>query len=542
MTDRIDRLPTIDRAAAEPSSVTTRAAVVHERGGVAVIADIALAAPGPDELLVEVKASGVCPTDLFGIDGGAGDRFPAVFGHEGAGVVLAVGDRVDAIRPGDHVVLSFASCGACDACLGAHPAYCARFGELNYGARAAQAHDGERVTTGWMSQSSWAEHVVVPASSAAVIGDDVPWRVAAPLGCGILTGAGTVLGALRPGPGDALLVLGAGTTGLAAVLAARHRGVSRIAVSDPAAGRRALALELGATEAHDPAALDRVTGFTHALDTVGTQATVDTALAALAPQGVAATVALKPGANPVTVSQTRLLWGRTLTGVIEGDAVVSRDVPLLAALWRAGRLPIERLVTQYAFADVDTAIAEARGGRVIKAVLTMDQDAAEPPAAASTPPSLLDALRAGAVPDADLPALWRSLPPVATTTLRGFWRGWGLTHDHRAGRLLERSRWRGKLFRSDDEVAPIVCEAGDGTLVADVALARGGATLRTLAHDGVTTAAMVYDGQPIIDHFVRLAPDAVLGVMTGRDTDDQGRPFFFVLDRSDDDPRAAGIA
>ncbi|MFB7894415.1 alcohol dehydrogenase catalytic domain-containing protein [Microbacterium sp. NPDC056044] len=521
------------------------AALIRERGGSVALADVTVRAPEPHEIVVQIRASGVCPTDLFGIDGGAGDRFPAVFGHEGAGVVEAVGAGVTRLQPGDRVVLGFGSCGACAPCSDGHPAYCDSFAALNYAPRSDAATDGgERVTTAWMAQSSWATHVVVPESSAVAIGADVPWAVAAALGCGILTGAGTVLNVLRPASGDALLVLGAGTTGLAAVMAAAHRGVGRIAVSDPLEARRALALELGATEAVDPDAAGSLTGFTHVLDTVGTQATTDAALAALAPRGVAATVALKPGANPVTVSQSRLLWGRTLTGVIEGDADVARDVPLLAALWRARRLPVERLIATYAFADAQAAITDARAGRVVKPVLEMAAPAPQAmemvdAAAAASVPSLIDRLRHG-VPDDDLGALWRSLPPVATAELRGLWHGWAATRDHRAGRLLARSRWYGKLFRSDDDVAPIVCETDDGSLAADARLARGGATLRTMTHAGVATASMVYDGQPIIDHFVRLGPDAVFGVMTGRDTDDRGRPFYFVLEHVEDRPVAAG--
>ncbi|MFC8680399.1 alcohol dehydrogenase catalytic domain-containing protein [Microbacterium ureisolvens] len=534
------------------------AALVRERGGSVALTDVALRAPGEHELVVRVMASGVCATDLFGIDGGAGDRYPAVFGHEGAGIVEAVGSGVTRSRPGDRVILGFGSCGACPACQGGHPAYCERFAELNYARRSdAATPDGERVTTGWMAQSSWATHVVVQESAVAPIGPDVPWEVAATLGCGILTGAGTVLNVLRPVTGDALLVLGAGTTGLAAVMAAAHRGVGRIVVSDPVAARRALALELGATEAHAPDELTASPVFTQVVDTVGSQQSLDTAIAALAPRGVAATVALKPGANPVTVSQTRVLWGRTLTGVIEGDSDVLRDVPLLAALWRAGRLPVERLVAPYAFADAATAIADARAGRVVKPVLVMDETDAAPAATASATPAaaqaaapaapgaaasarpLLERLRAG-LPEEDLETLWRSLPPVATGELRGLWHGWAATHDHRAGRMLERSRWYGKLFRSDDDVAPIVCTADDGTLVSDSRLARGGATLRLIEHDGVVTASMVYDGQPIIDHFVRLSPGAVFGVMTGRGTEDHGRAFHFVLERVEERPVATG--
>ncbi|MWC00208.1 alcohol dehydrogenase catalytic domain-containing protein, partial [Agromyces seonyuensis] len=249
------------------------AALVRERGGAAVLSDVTLREPGEHEIVVRVHASGVCPTDLFGIDGGAGDRFPAVFGHEGAGVVEAVGAAVEGLAPGDRVALGFASCRDCGTCRNGHPAYCERFAELNSLPRRGALAAGESVTTGWMGQSSWATHVVVHASTAVPIGDDIPWAIAATLGCGVLTGAGAVLNVLRPGPEDALLVLGAGTTGLAAVMAARARGVGRIVVSDPDASRRERALRVGATEAHAPerlaAALADGAPIARALDTVG---------------------------------------------------------------------------------------------------------------------------------------------------------------------------------------------------------------------------------------------------------------------------------
>ncbi|WP_127792456.1 alcohol dehydrogenase catalytic domain-containing protein [Agromyces sp. LHK192] len=521
----------------------TTAALVHERGGTATLSKVTIRQPGAHELVVRVMASGVCATDLFGIDGGAGDRFPAVFGHEGAGIVEAVGDGVTEIRSGDRVVLGFASCGDCDACLHGHSAYCGRFAELNYAAHAGATSTTGPVTTGWMGQSSWAAHVVVDARSAVVIGDDVPWAVAATLGCGVLTGAGAVLNVLRPGPGDTLLVIGAGTTGLAAVMAAKHRGVARIVVSDPIADRRDLAMLLGATEALAP---DRVAEAvrgtaSHVLDTVGTQPALDLALSQLATRGTCATVALKPGANRVEVSQSRLLWGRTLTGVIEGDADVARDIRSLAALWRAGRLPVEWLVATYPFADVAQAVEDARDGRVVKPVLRMgDERRVAPPAA---PADLVETLRGGAVAEDDLAGLWRSLPPVEPAELRGLWRGTGLSPGHRVHRLLTRSGWYGKLFRSDDDVAPIVRTDGAGGLVSDPVLARGGASLHRVVHDGVATAAMVYDGQPVIDCFVRVGPDALLGVMTGRDTLDDGRAYHFLLERDRDrDPDQIGTA
>jgi len=490
-------------------------ALVRERGGPVALSDVTVREPDAGEVLVRIHASGVCPTDLFGMSGGAGDRFPAVFGHEGAGVIVAVGPGVTDLEVGDRVVLSFDACGACPRCEEGHPAYCERFAERNYDPRRDAISAEESVTTGWMAQSSWATLALARASNAVRIPDDVPWEVAAPLGCGILTGAGTVLNVLRPGPDDTLLVIGAGTTGLAGVMATAHRGVGRVVVSDPDADRRELARELGTAEAYAPDDLDpRRLRATHVLDTVGRQETIDTGLTALRPLGVCATVALRAGANRVSVSQSQLLWGRALLGVIEGDARIHRDIGLLVALWRAGRLPIERLTRRYRFDEIAAAVEDARSGRAIKPVLIMDD--AQP--AASVPASrtpLTEILRDGRIPAADLPALWRSLPPA----------------QHRTHRLLSRSRWFGKLFRSDDDVLPLVCESADGALTADIALARGGATLRTVEHDGISTAAMVYDGMPAIDLFTRIGPEAVLGVMTGRDTAGRGDLYYFVLER-----------
>ncbi|WP_052460884.1 alcohol dehydrogenase catalytic domain-containing protein [Microbacterium gorillae] len=499
--------------------VQGRAALVSERGGSVTVAAVRVRPPGPGEVLVRIAASGVCPTDLFGIAGGAGERFPGVFGHEGAGTIERVGADVTDLAAGDRVVLSFASCGTCPACRNGHPASCRCFAQLNHAHRSdAEAASGPLVT-GWMSQSSWATHVVVPASSAVVIDDDIPWAVAATFGCGVLTGAGTVLNVLRPDPDDALLVIGAGTTGLSAILAAAHRGVRRIVVVEPLAERRDLARELGATGAWDPAELSGMSDVTHAIDTVGSQEAISAALGAIGPGGVVATVALRPGANDMLLSQSRLLRGRAITGVIEGDADTRRDVPLLAALWRAGRLPVQRFITTYDFTDVDRAVEDLRAGRVIKPVLLLGEDGAREPVAPVAPEALSQD---------DLARLWRSLPAVAPRELRGLWRGRGLSPDHPAHRLLEGTRWYGKRFIDDDHVIPLVCRRPDGSLSDEADTAR----LFTAVHDGLTTAAMAYDSRPIIDLFARLDADRVLGVMTGRRAaGPDGRFYHFVLER-----------
>ena len=198
------------------------AALVREPGGRAQLTPVSLRTPAAGEVRVRIEASGICATDLFAIDGGVGPVFPAVFGHEGAGVVEEVGADVTSLSPGDRVILSFDACRACAACEAGAPSSCESFAALNYRGRidGVTGPDEEPVRAGWLAQSSWASEVVVPARIAVPVGADVPWGVAAALGCGVLTGAGTVFNVLGAGPGDALLVMGAGTTGLAAIMAA----------------------------------------------------------------------------------------------------------------------------------------------------------------------------------------------------------------------------------------------------------------------------------------------------------------------------------
>ncbi|QTX03794.1 alcohol dehydrogenase catalytic domain-containing protein [Agromyces archimandritae] len=524
------------------------AAVVAGRGHAPVPSPVRLDELRDDEVLVRIAASGICHTDLTAIDGAVPFGFPAVFGHEGAGVVEATGSAAAGVEPGDRVVLTFDSCGVCARCASGHPAYCEQFGRRNSagarpdGSATLRGEGGEVISGSWMAQSSWATFAIARASNVVPIDDDVPFAIAAPLGCGVLTGAGTVLGTLRPGPGDRLVVLGAGAVGLSGMLAAHVSGCGDVVVVEPDAGRRTLALELGATAAVEPeelAALLRATRpADRVLDTVGTPAAVEAALAALASPGACATVALRSGANPVTVSQSRLLWGRSISGVIEGDARPAALVPMLARLWRAGLFPVDRFIRTFAFGDVDEAVAAARSGSAVKPVLVMDPADAVPPAPApTTVPARLRALAApGVRADVDeLLAIWDVLPTVGPAELRGFWRGRAFDTGHGMLRTLERAAWVGKHFVSDETVRPIVCDDGAGGLVADLRLSRGGgASLVRMEHRGRVTATMLYDRMPVHDHFVRVDADTLLGVMAGEGTLDAGRPFLFLLERAED--------
>ncbi|WP_082110141.1 alcohol dehydrogenase catalytic domain-containing protein [Demequina phytophila] len=523
------------------------AVVVEAPGARPEPREVRLDALRGDEVLVEIAASGICHTDLTAIDGGAAFPFPAVFGHEGAGTVVEVGAGVRGLAPGDRVVLTFDACGTCRRCRDGHPAYCEQFAARNYtggradGSATVRGRNDAPVAAAWMGQSSWATRAIARATNAVPIGDELPFTLAAPLGCGVLTGAGTVLTVLRPGHDDRLLVVGAGTVGLAAVMAARAIGVAGITVVEPDPSRRALALELGAERAvppEDGASLGR--GFAAALDTVGSQAALDLAMRALTTPGTCATVALRPGANPITVSQSALLWGRALVGVIEGDAVPSRTIPLLVGLWRAGVLPLERLVTTYPLARLDDAVADARAGEAVKAVLVMGDapTPVEPDAATAGitgPERVLRIAAAGHGEPAVLGALWDVLPPARSADLSGLWRGTGIDTGHRIHASLTSASWFGKNFLSDHAVQPIVCRDTDGTLVADVALAGGGAWLSDSEHRGRVTATMTYDTRPVHDHFVRVDADTLLGVMAGKGARDGGADYYFLLRREPGD-------
>jgi aryl-alcohol dehydrogenase len=329
--------------------------------------------PRPDEVLVRIHATGVCHTDLTFKSKLPG---PAVLGHEGAGVVEAVGAQVAGVEPGDHVVLSYRSCGECSHCRTGHRPYCARSPLLNSsGGRAdgtaTLSQNGTRLYGSFFGQSSFAQYALATADNVVVVDQSVDLTVAAPLGCGFQTGAGAVLNVLRPEPNSRLVVFGAGGVGLAAVMAANAVGVESLVVVDPVAARRDKAVELGASQAVDPTVEDVATavrGATHAVDTTALPDVVATALRALESRGILVVVGL--GARHVTIDATDLLLnGKTIRGCIEGDANPSEFIPELLALHAQGRFPIEAVVRRYDAVDIDKAVADSRSGSTIKPVL-----------------------------------------------------------------------------------------------------------------------------------------------------------------------------
>jgi aryl-alcohol dehydrogenase len=373
----------LDRAVRDVVEQRARAAVLTEYGEPLVIRDIEIADLREHEILVRIAGVGICHTDLTAAQGGVPVPTPAVLGHEGAGIVQAVGSAVEHLAPGDHVVLSYSACRACRNCADGHPAYCEQFALRNYSGRRPDgsvtlAADGEPLHGSWFGQSSMATYAVVDAADAVLVASDLPIELLGPLGCGIQTGAGAVLRVLRPRSGSSIVVFGAGAVGMGAVFAAVVAECGQIVVVDPVESRRELALSLGATDAVDAAMPDlakhlrRLTGggADHSVDTVSNEAVLQTATTVLRSPGSCATLGLRGQKNPVTLDQSALLMGRTVTGVIEGDADPQQFVPELVELWRAGRFPFDKLVTTFAFDDLDKALEATRSGAVVKPVLT----------------------------------------------------------------------------------------------------------------------------------------------------------------------------
>ncbi|QNP66589.1 NAD(P)-dependent alcohol dehydrogenase [Streptomyces genisteinicus] len=357
-----------------------RAAVAEAPGAPFTVRDAELEAPRPCEVLVRMTAAGVCHTDLGMRDTWPRHLTPMVFGHEGAGVVEAAGADVTGVAPGDRVCLTFASCGSCEQCADGHPAYCLAARARNFsGGRpdgtTPLSLGGAPLHGAFFGQSSFATHAVVHARGVVPVPADLPAEVAAPLGCGAQTGAGTVLNRLRPAPGSSLLVLGAGGVGLSALMAAVAAGCGPVIAVDPVASRRDLAVRLGAAAALDPAdglvaAVRELTGggAHHVVETTGRPEMARRAVAALRPRGALALLGL---GGEVTFDVMGLLAkGVRVHGVIEGDSDPRRFLPELIALHRRGLFPLERLVTTFPFEEIGAAVAAMRDGSVVKPVLT----------------------------------------------------------------------------------------------------------------------------------------------------------------------------
>lgn len=363
-----------------------QAAVLERANGPWAIQTIRLEPPAEGQVMVRITAAGICHTDLIFASGAMNSPFPLVLGHEGAGIVEATGPGVTGLAPGDKVLLTFDSCGACPCCAQGEPSYCYNFLPLNFavadvtGRTTALDQADRAVATRFFGQSSFATHAVANRRNVLKIDATADERVLAPLGCGIQTGAGAVLRSLRARAGSDIVIIGGGAVGLSAVMAARIADCRKIILIEPNAARRALARDLGATDLIDPAGVDTAAavraicpaGVANVLDSSGNLSAIGAAIGMLAPHGALGLVGVPASMDavlPLPVIPV-ISAGFRVIGIIEGDSDPAAFLPELLAHHAAGRLPVERLVTHYPFANIAQAIDDAHHGRVIKAVLT----------------------------------------------------------------------------------------------------------------------------------------------------------------------------
>lgn len=361
------------------------AAVVHERSGPFTVEQLDLCDPRADELLVEVAASGMCATDLHGRDAYYPTKFPKVFGHEGAGVVRAVGNAVSKFKPGDHIVMAYPWCGECPNCKTQRQSYCLHAFDLKMnGTRAdgstLHSKDGKPVYSAFFQQSSFGNFTIANERFAVKVRTDAPIEHVCALACGGQTGAGAVLNVMKSRAGDSFAVFGVGAVGLSGLMAAKIAGCDPIIAIDVHEHRLALAREIGASHTINHAGrtdvveeIRKITGLgaRYTLETSALPAVFREAVDALMPAGTCVLLGSARKGTEATFETPFLQNGRTVRGVIQGDSVPQEFIPLLVDHIMAGRFPIEKMITFYPLAEINRAAVESSAGKTIKPVLRM---------------------------------------------------------------------------------------------------------------------------------------------------------------------------
>lgn len=358
-----------------------RAAVLRAFGQPFVLEEVTLSPPGADDVTVRLRATSICHSDIIFADGGWGGDLPAIYGHEGAGVVEAVGSAVGDIRPGDHVVVTMVrACGTCPCCRQDLRGCC----EHDFTRSRITDRTGQPVTQG-LKTAAFAERTTVHRSQVVGVAPDLPFEVAAVLACGVITGFGAVTNSAAMPPGGNVVVIGTGGVGLNCIQAARIGGARRIIAIDRSRGRLDAALAFGADDGievgkDDPrrSVLDRTEGrgADYVFVAAGVKPAIEGAFELLAPGGTAVLVGIPETGVTTTFDPTILANGsKRVIGSKLGDAVIDRDIPALIDLYRKGDLKLDELITaRFPFEDINQAMATARSGAGLKTVVLFEQD------------------------------------------------------------------------------------------------------------------------------------------------------------------------
>lgn len=372
--------------------MTTQARAAICRGNQVpfAIEDVVLDELRADELRVRIVACGVCHTDMAVRDAQLPVELPVILGHEGAGIVEAVGSAVTAAKPGDRVVMSFNSCGKCPSCEVEAPTYCYDFWPENWsGGRpdgsATVFKEGARMNANFFGQSAFATHAIAHELNVVRVPDSaasIPLEQLAPIGCGLMTGAGGVLRAMKVRKGLPIAVFGTGTVGIAAIMAAKIAGANPIIAVDVNDERLALALELGATHAFNGRddAYSKIRelcpkGLGYVFDTTGINTIIQEAWNLLAPMGICGMVGASDPADMVTFNEAAFMGGgRRVMGILGGDSDIKNFLPELIEHHLAGRFPYERLIGYFDFDQINEAFEASETGKVVKPVLRISAE------------------------------------------------------------------------------------------------------------------------------------------------------------------------
>ena len=360
-------------------------AIVREIGGPFRIENVEIAEPRSSEVLVRMVGVGMCHTDLVARDGFP-VPMPIVLGHEGSGVIEALGPDVEGLAIGDHVVLSFNSCNACPTCEEDLPAYCYNFLANNFaGVRledgsSALSQNGNVIHANFFGQSSFGTYAVAHQRNTVKVAKDLPLELLGPLGCGIQTGAGAAVISLGIKQGQSLVIFGGGAVGLSALLGAKAVDAGTVVVVEPHASRRLLALELGADHVIDPSeptdlleSIKELTGggANHALDTTGIPDVVAVAVETTLPHGTIGLVAVPPPEAMLPANMmSMLVRGTIIKYITEGDADPKSFIPQMLDWYKAGKFPFEKLIKSFPFDQINEAAKASEDGTAIKPVLT----------------------------------------------------------------------------------------------------------------------------------------------------------------------------
>lgn len=345
--------------------------------------EVELGAPRAGELLVRIEAAGVCHSDVSVVDGSRVRPLPMALGHEAAGVVEEIGPGVRDVKVGDHVVLTFVpSCGTCDHCSSGRPALCTPAAEANgtghllHGLSQITGRGGERIHH-HLGVSAFARHAVIARESAVVVPRDVPLQTAALFGCAVLTGAGAVLNTASVRPGQSVAIFGLGGVGLASVMGALVANAWPILAVDPVPAKRELALQLGATAVFAPEEAEKgVKHFTHGgaevtFEAAGVPAVLEAAFRAARRGGLTVAMGLPHPSRTVTLQALAFAGlGQALVGSYMGSAAPQRDIPRYLALWKAGRMPVDRLQSaSLPLEKINEAFEHLAAGTAVRQVL-----------------------------------------------------------------------------------------------------------------------------------------------------------------------------